>query len=233
MRTFNAAPLLLLFSAVLFSGAVLAEKADRDKPMNVEADALRHDDLAQTSVFTGNVVLTKGSILIRGTRLEVRQDADGYQYGTVTADPGKRAYFKQKRDTAPGAPDEFIEGQGDVIYYDGKGDRVTFTRRAEMHRLQASTVQDEVHGDVIVYNNVTEVYTVDGAPNSGRPSAAATGGDASAAPGGRIRAVLAPRGATAVPAGTPATGGTPAAPADSGPAARLRSTPSMSSGAKP
>jgi lipopolysaccharide export system protein LptA len=232
MRTFNAAPLLLFFSAVLFSGVVFAEKADRDKPMNVEADALRHDDLAQTSVFTGNVVLTKGTILIRGTRLEVRQDADGYQYGTVTADPGKRAYFKQKRDTAPGTPDEFMEGQGDVIYYDGKGDRVTFTRRAEMHRLQASTVQDEVHGDVIVYNNVTEVYTVDGSPNSGRPSStAATGGDASAAPGGRIRAVLAPRGTTAQPGGAAAA--TPAAPADTGPAARLRSTPSMSSGAKP
>ena len=232
MRTFNAAPLLLLFSAALFSGVVLAEKADRDKPMNVEADALRHDDLAQTSVFTGNVVLTKGTILIRGTRLEVRQDADGYQYGTVTADPGKRSYFKQKRDTAAGTPDEFIEGQGDVIYYDGKADRVTFTRRAEMHRLQGTTVQDEVHGDVIVYNNVSEVYTVDGAPNSGRASGSASGGDASAAPGGRIRAVLAPRGATAQP-GAAGAGATPAAQPDSTPAARLRSSPSMSSGAQP
>ena len=78
MRTYNAATLLLLFSVVFFGGPAFAEKADREKPMNVEADALRHDDLAQTSVFTGNVVLTKGTILIRGTRLEVRQDADGY-----------------------------------------------------------------------------------------------------------------------------------------------------------
>ena len=36
-----------------------AEKADRNKPMNIEADALRYDDLKQTSVFTGRVVLTK------------------------------------------------------------------------------------------------------------------------------------------------------------------------------
>lgn len=193
--------------------------------MNVEADALRHDDLAQTSVFTGNVVLTKGTILIRGTRLEVRQDADGYQYGTVTAEPGKRSYFKQKRDTAANTPDEFIEGQGDVIYYDGKADKVTFTRRAEMHRLQGITVQDEVHGEVIVYNNVTEVYTVDGAPNSGGKSAGST-----AAPGGRIRAVLAPRGTPGGPvepampaAGTSDTGG---------PAPQLRSTTSIG-GAKP
>jgi lipopolysaccharide export system protein LptA len=70
--------------------AANAEKADRDKPMNVEADALRYDDLRQVSVFTGRVVLTKGTILIRGARLEVRQDADGFQYGIVTAEPGAR-----------------------------------------------------------------------------------------------------------------------------------------------
>lgn len=231
MRTYNAATFSLLFSAFLFGGPAFAEKADREKPMNVEADALRHDDLAQTSVFTGNVVLTKGTILIRGTRLEVRQDADGYQYGTVTAEPGKRSYFKQKRDTAANAPDEYIEGQGDVIYYDGKADKVTFTRRAEMHRLQNTTVQDEVHGDVIVYNNVTEVYTVDGAPNSGGKPAASGGGNA-AAPGGRIRAVLAPRGTPGGPV-TPAPAGAGAGSADAGgPAPQLRSSNSMG-GAKP
>ena len=231
MRTYNAVTLSLIISAVLFSGFAFAEKADREKPMNVEADALRHDDLAQTSVFTGNVVLTKGTILIRGTRLEVRQDADGYQYGTVTAEPGKRSYFKQKRDTAANTPDEFIEGQGDIIYYDGKGDRVTFTRRAEMHRQQGTTVQDEVHGDVIVYNNITEVYTVDGAPNSGGKSAAGGGGNP-AAPGGRIRAVLAPRGTPGGPVvPSPATGsgtGSGSGASDAGGATpQLRSTNTM------
>ena len=220
MRTFHAVLLSSLLSAVLFQGVAHAEKADRTKPMNVEADALRHDDLAQTSVFTGNVVLTKGTIFIRGTRLEVRQDPDGYQYGVVTADPGKRAYFKQKRDTAPGSPDEFIEGQGEVIDYDGKSDRVRFTRRAEMNRLQGSTVMDEVHGDVIVYNNVTDVYTVDGNPRSG--TGGATAGGESAAPGGRIRAVLSPRGAA-----VPAPAGAPAAAADPAAAPSLRSSPAI------
>jgi len=224
MRKHHAALLPLFISAVLFNGAAYAEKADRTKPMNVEADALRHDDLAATSVFTGNVVLTKGTILIRGTRLEVRQDADGYQFGVVTADPGKRAYFKQKRDTAPGAPDEFIEGQGDVIDYDGKADRVRFTRRAEMRRLQGSTVMDEVHGEVIVYNNVTDVYTVDGAPNSGN-AGGGSGGNNTAAPGGRVRAVLAPRGTPGAAGSGPASDAGGAAPA-------LRTTPSMG-GAKP
>ena len=75
----------LVLGALLAGGAspVRAEKADRTKPMNIEADALRYDDLKQTSVFTGNVLVTKGTIIIRGARIDVRQDPEGYQYGVV------------------------------------------------------------------------------------------------------------------------------------------------------
>lgn len=42
--------------------------------MNAEADALRYEDARQLSVFTGNVVITKGSIVIAPWRC---QDAQG------------------------------------------------------------------------------------------------------------------------------------------------------------
>lgn len=186
-----------------------AEKADRSKPMNVEADSLRHDDLRQTSVFTGGVVATKGTIVIRGARMEVRQDPEGYQYGLVTAEPGKRAFWRQKREGV----DEFIEGEGETIEYDGKLDRVKFITRAEMRRLRGATVADEMQGSVIVYDNTTDVYTVDGGR---RPAQAGTPANASN-PGGRVRAVLSPRGAAAAPAASsaPAPGVTPLRPSTS------------------
>lgn len=171
-----------------------AEKADRDKPMNVEADNLRHDDLKQTSVFTGKVVATKGTIVIRGGRLEVRQDPEGFQYGTVTGEPGKRAFWRQKREGA----DEFLEGEGDTIEYDGKADRVKFIGRAEMRRYRGTTLADETQGSLITYENTTDVFTVNGAP-LGRRDPQATN------PSGRVRAVLAPRSAASVPA-VPASG---------------------------
>ena len=143
-------PILLLTALACAPGVGHAEKADRNKPMNIEADALRHDELKQTSVFTGRVVMTKGSIVLRGARLDVRQDAEGYQYGVVTAEPGKRAFFRQKRDTPPGAPDEFIEGESEIIEYDGKADNVRFITRAEMRRYRESVVTDDVSGAVIV-----------------------------------------------------------------------------------
>ena len=176
-----------------------AEKADSAKPMNIEADALRHDDLKQISVFTGNVVVTKGTIILRGAQLEVRQDAQGYQFGVMTAEPGKRAFFRQKRDTAPGAPDEFVEGEGEVIDYVGRADIVKFIRRAELRRYMGGTLADQLNGDLIVYNNLTGIFTVDGNP-----------ANASAAnPGGRVRAILAPRNAASAPVAPAAAASAP------------------------
>jgi len=188
-------PLFLL--SALACGAVQAEKADRNKPMNIEADALRHDELKQTSVFTGNVVMTKGSIVLRGAQLDVRQDAEGYQFGTVKAEAGKRAFFRQKRDTLAGQPDEFVEGEAEVIEYDGKADNVRLIRRGELRRLRGTALTDEITGAVIVYNNLTDVFTVDG-------QARAPGAATSAAPGGRVRAVLAPKAPAPAPAPAPA-----------------------------
>ncbi|MES2786110.1 MAG: lipopolysaccharide transport periplasmic protein LptA, partial [Pseudomonadota bacterium] len=142
---------LVAFACLIVASPVSAEKADRTKPMNVEADALRYDDLKQTSVFTGNVVLTKGTIIIRGARVDVQQDAEGYQFGVVTAEPGKRAFFRQKREGV----DEYIEGEGETIEYDGKADRVKFIKRAEMRRFRGATLNDETVGSLITYDNTT------------------------------------------------------------------------------
>jgi lipopolysaccharide export system protein LptA len=184
---------------------VHAEKADRAKPMNIEADAMRYNDLEQTSVFTGRVVATKGTIIVRGTRIDVRQDADGYQYGVVTAEPGKLAYYKQKRD-APG--DEWIEGEGDVIEYDSRADNVKFIGHAVMRRLLGATVNDETTGPIIVYDQSKDTFTVNGAPVPPGTSIA-TGSS------GRVRALLTPRAAaaSAPAAGKPAVAQPPSAPA--------------------
>jgi lipopolysaccharide export system protein LptA len=189
LRRLAAAALCAL--ALAGAGLAQAEKADRDKPMNIEADAMRYDDLKQESVFNGNVVVTKGTIIIRGARIDVRQDPEGYQYGVVTAPPGKLAYFKQKRDGAPGS-DEWIEGESEVIEYDSRADNVKFVRRAVMRRLVGAKVNDETTGALIVYDQSNDTFSVNGAPQAPGGS---SGGD------GRVRAVLAPRADAGAAAG--------------------------------
>ncbi|WP_411881329.1 lipopolysaccharide transport periplasmic protein LptA [Polaromonas sp. YR568] len=192
----------LILPAALALGAAFpswAEKADRDKPMNAEADALRYDDLKQTSVFTGNVVITKGTTIVRGARVDVSQDPEGYQQAVSIAAPGKLAFYRKKRDGV----DEYIEGEGERIEYDSRADLVKFIKRAVVRRYNGATLVDETTGGVIVYDNNTDVFTVDGgAQNS-----------TAANPSGRIRAMLSPRAAASAP-------GTPAAPA--GPPTTLR-----------
>lgn len=200
----------LILIATLATGAVFpaaAEKADRDKPMNIEADALRYDDLKQSSVFTGNVVISKGTTLIRGGKVDVSQDAEGYQQATVVAAPGKLAFYRKKRDGV----DEYIEGEGERIEYDSRPDTVKFIGRAVVRRLSGAALVDETTGALIVYNNLTDVFAVDGGAQN----------RTTANPTGRIRAMLSPRIAASAP-------DSPAAPS-AGPMPSLR--PSTTLGA--
>ena len=112
-------PVALSLSVLLVAtwpDAAVAEKADRDKPAHIEADSLSHDDLKQVSIFTGRAVLTKGTLVLRGARIEIREDADGYQHGVVLPEAGKRAFFRQKREGL----NEFLEAEGARIDYDGR-----------------------------------------------------------------------------------------------------------------
>ena len=164
----------------------LAERADRAKPINVEADSLQYDDLKQVNVFTGNVTLTKGTIVIRADRMVIRQDPEGFQYGTAYGNP---ATFRQKREGV----DQFVVGVGQQLDYDGKTETFKLNTRANLKRLEKERVTDEVHGNLIVYDSLNEHFTVQG------------GGPASATPenpSGRVRVVIQPKN-TATPAPAP------------------------------
>lgn len=180
--------LLASFAGLALAGAAQAELADKDKPMNIEADSLRYEDTRQTSVFTGNVLITKGTIIMRGQKMEVRQDPQGNQFGVVTGSAAAPGFFRQKREGL----DEWIEGEGERIEYDGKAQTVVFTGKAVLRRYRGSQLNDESAGNQITYNGLTEVFTVKGGP----ANRTATN------PSGRVRAMLTPipEGETASPA---------------------------------
>lgn len=147
--------------------------------MHIEADSLVHDDLNQTSIFTGRAVLTKGSMVMRGARIEIREDPDGYQFGLIFPGPGQRAFYRQKREG-----DEFIEGEGQRVEYDGKLDRVKLIENAQVRRYRGVLMNDQMTGNLIIYNNLTDLLYVDGqrTEEGGKPTG-----------NGRVRAVLSPR----------------------------------------
>lgn len=203
-------PVLMVVAALALTAAwpAAAEKADRDKPMNAEADALRYDDLKQSSVFTGNVVITKGTTILRGARVDVSQDPQGYQQAVAVAAPGKLAYYRKKRDGV----DEFIEAEAERIEYDSRADVVRFITRAVVRRFAGSTLLDETTGSTIHYDNSSDVFTVDGGAQNRN----------AANPTGRVRAMLSPRSTA-----SSAAGATLPAPAVPGVTTRLRASPTL------
>jgi len=163
---FRAALLGALFTAIPAHG----EKADRGKPINLEADRVTVDDAKQIATFSGNVQLTQGTMTMRGDRMEVRQDKNGFKHGTMW---GNLAYFRQKRE----GYDDHIEGWAERVEYDGRADKLQMYNRAMLKRGQ-----DEVRGQYISYDSNSEFFQVDGTAKS-----------ASAKPGdNRVRMILQP-----------------------------------------
>jgi lipopolysaccharide export system protein LptA len=187
-----------------------AEKADRDKPLLIEADAMRHDENKLLTHFTGQVVAYKGTMVLRGARMEVQQDKNGQQIAQIWAAPNERVFFRQKREGV----DEFTEGEGEMAIYDSQADMVTLVQRAEVRILRGTLLADQITGQKIVFNNTTEVMTVD------RPS---PGTKATDPRDQRVRAVLTPRKTT--------PGNAPPAPISTLPA--LRVSPAATEGKKP
>ncbi len=119
-------------AAALTGQAVLAERADRSQPLEVVADRQGSIDmLKQVVVFTGNVVITKGTLTIKADRVEVREGPDGYR--TAVAIGGNRqASFSQKRDGV----DETIQGQANRLEFEERGDVVRFIDDARVRRVR-------------------------------------------------------------------------------------------------
>lgn len=165
--------LAVIAALCLAPAMALAERADREKPTNIEADRMSMDDMRKESVFEGNVVLSQGSMTLKADKITVKQDADGFSSGVAT---GKPAIFRQKREGL----DEYIEGYAERVEYDGKTEKLQLFTRARIKRGE-----DEVNGDYISYNALTEFYEV--LSTKGSTTATASG------PSQRVRATIQPK----------------------------------------
>lgn len=172
----------LIISTLMYvlTGHALAERADRDKPTNIEANQMFYDESKQLNTFIGNVVVTRGTLVMHGEKLVLKKDSAGYQFGTLFAPSGSVATFRQKRD---GGKDLWMEGYAaDRIEYDTKTEIAKLFKRSKVKMLDGSKITDEVEGEFISYDTRAEFYTANNtASGESKPGA------------GRVRAVIQPR----------------------------------------
>jgi lipopolysaccharide export system protein LptA len=160
---------------LLLSSAVLAEKADRDRPTQVEANRMSADDARRLNIFEGDVVVTKGTIRLTADRLVVRQDAEGFQFATAT---GKPARFRQRQDPKAGEKEGiWVEGEALRIELDDRNQKIELFEAARVNRGG-----DEVAGDYIFVDQRSDFYQV----SSGKGPAK-----------GRVKAIIQPKAPSA------------------------------------
>ncbi|MEO3714574.1 lipopolysaccharide transport periplasmic protein LptA [Roseateles flavus] len=177
-----------------------AARDDANKPLSISADKGGRLDVArQRTEWNGNVVLSRGSMLLKAERMDIQEGSDGYYLAYAQGEAGKPVNFRQDRDVAG----ESIQGYADQLEYDGRSDTVRFIGNAVVRRMRGSVVADEVSGAVIVYDNRTEVFGVEG-------------GQGALQPNGRVRLVMSPRGSASAPA-----------PAASTPSLQLQPSPGL------
>ncbi len=168
----------VMLCTVLMVPATHAEKADREKPVNLEADSVTLDDIRKISVYQGNVILSQGTLMLRADQIQVTQNEKGLDKLNAT---GRPVMFRQKVD----GRDEFIEGFAERIEFDSINSQLELIGQARLRRNG-----DELRGERISYNASTEFYKVIGQPGVQTPA-------------GRVRAVIRPKANVNQPAAQP------------------------------
>jgi lipopolysaccharide export system protein LptA len=163
----------LVACLVLVARPAFAEKADKDKPAQIEANRMSSDETRRLTIFEGNVVVTKGTMTVRAERIVVRQDAEGYQYTTATGNPVK---FRQREDPKEGKEGGWMDGEALRIEIDDRKSTVELHEKARVTRGG-----DEVLGNFIFVDQRSDFFSVSAGKDDKDPQ------------GGRVRATLQPK----------------------------------------
>mgnify|MGYP002623362518 FL=1 len=178
----------LIALTLLGAAAAQAELADRQQPIVVEADRPGTLDLQrQVVVFNGNVQIQQGTMVIRADRIEIREQPDGSRSAVAIGDPARPASYRQKREGL----NETVEGSAERIEYDSRTGTLRLIGQGTVRRLRDGVVADQITGALITWDDSAELFSVQGSV-PGAPGS-----------GGRVRAVLTPRAASAPASGSP------------------------------
>lgn len=170
--------LAVLLAFTLSSTAVTAQTAEPEAEPDtlILSDTLHYDDIKRESVFVGNVIMTRGLLVLHSDRLTMREDDQGFQYGTATVTTTDRVRIRQEK------PEKFelIKAEGLRAEYNSKTDELIMIGQAIITRYICGKPFDSVRGDRVVYHQDTETYE-------------AFGGTQSAAENKRVRSIMRPR----------------------------------------
>lgn len=146
-----------LYGALLLALSLpaLAERADAKKETQIQAQKASYNSVRDAGRFTGDIVMTRGSLNMRGEQLDFTQNANGYQEFVLVGTEKRRANFRQKSDNGD---DEWIEGEGDRIEYSDQKEIMKIIGHARLRRLEGTRVIEQVEGEQVEYDSLKEMF---------------------------------------------------------------------------
>lgn len=175
-RLLQLLPAALLVLGLSSLSTAAQAQAEPEPDTSILSDSLNYDDLAKKSIFSGNVVLTRGNLTLMSDELTVTQDAAGNQHGLATVKQQPRVRIRQEDPSRY----ELITAQGLEAKYSGQNDEIELIGQAIVNRYICGELIDTMQGERIIYHQKTSTYQ-------------AFGGAQSPIRDGRVRSVSRPR----------------------------------------
>lgn len=167
------------FMAILLVCApAFAEKADRTKPINIEAKRGTIDEANKVRTIEGDVILIQGTMRISAERMVVKEDATGNISAQAFGSAAGQVAFKQKREGFS----DFVDGVADRAEFDDKASTLKLFGRARL-----TSAGDVAEGEYIYFNTATEVYAIRNSAADDKPGAMQTD------TAGRVKITIQPR----------------------------------------
>lgn len=162
--------LCLALLAGIATGAA-AQSNDADQPIHIQANAATLDDRQNTAVYTGNVIITQGSMRLTGSRVTLTLDNAGEVQKLVSN--GSPATFRQ----TPAGGNQ-VDARALTIEYHADTERVVLIKNAFLEQ-SGNTFQ----GQLITYDIQRQVV------DAGRAATGEDTGDSAE----RIEIIIQPR----------------------------------------
>lgn len=148
--------LSFLLACVLLPLQAMALDTDKDQAMNIEADRVDIDDEKGVSTFRGNVIMSRGSVLIKGDVVVIYRDKE--KNLDKVHSTGKLAHFQQRPE---GKADDVI-AEGQELFYDA-------VKEILIVRRQGKVIQggNAFRGEYIVYDSKRDLVKARGSESNG------------------------------------------------------------------
>ena len=152
----NRIVLLLYLAAVtIYSTGVFARSDDSTKPISIKANSAEINDATGTSVYSGDIKITQGSMQLTGSRVTLKAKHKKVQIITAEGNPST---FKQTTDDG-----EVINAKAGKMVYDLSANKIVLTKNAKL-----TGAGNAFSSDRIVFHTDTEIVSAGSSTGSGR-----------------------------------------------------------------